>query len=794
LVLILTACLGDPVGPGTLTVDAVGDAATDTLWVGAPGEGIPGGVQLRVTDGAGRPVPGASLEWEAIGRDAHVLKPSTESNPEGLATAGWQLGTNASEEQLLRVLVRTVHHQSEILIRAHAVPHVVSQLRVLTDTPAVLRLGDTLPVRVDAVDPYGNAFPAPDLAVSIFDSTFGSVAGVSVIGGPRRGRSVVRVASHGVGVAFPLKVVQYPAAIIPVSDTIRFSSLGDTLPIAYVVRDDRGRLVADTSTTITVLDSTVARVTNGVVHSHLLGTTTLRLTLDSTVATVVVDVRQVVTTLTIAVAFDNPVLTFPVGAALPLTCRAFDRNGFPVPQNPTFVGSLNGTVTGSGCGDALVQRSGYDTLLFALGTAEARVPVIVATRPDSVGVLRAAQPLTDDPFIRYVGDDFSKPSIVALRPLVAEILQAYGNPSSNLDRAKAIRDWVARTALYHEPSVRPDESTSNLSVLPPGKTWADANANLDDSVRARDIAYWADIGFDGYAILNRLLGTLDPVSGLRADDGLMTHVGGALYRIKDLASYHFFLCGYQVNVLVALWAAAGLHGTQLQTVAHDPAAVFLPDLGRWVYEDPSSNNDYVLDDTGDPLSPEALLTLSAGGQIHRAIPMRIAGPNYDPGVYIQTHTYVGTGTRGFPLIGSRMYTYGTQHWNRVVVIDAPGLENYPPFNDESAYPRVSPEIAFPTLGVVVADLQVSDSVFVVRLGSNLPHSTRFQRRVQGGEWEPVQSEDVLPVGACRVEYRSVDALGNVSASAVLDVWAPRAPMFLSVGGSTTARRQSQLCI
>jgi len=100
-----------------------------------------------------------------------------------------------------------------------------------------------------------------------------------------------------------------------------------------------------------------------------------------------------------------------------------------------------GTVTGNGCGDATIQRSGYDTLVFRDGSAQARVPGLWSTG-DSVAVCSglAARDRRANPF---VGEDLANPSILALRPLLADILADYGNPTSNLDRARAIRDWVA---------------------------------------------------------------------------------------------------------------------------------------------------------------------------------------------------------------------------------------------------------------------------------------------------------------------------------------------------------------
>src|SRR6266704_6069729 len=139
---------------------------------------------------------------------------------------------------------------------------------------------------------------------------------------------------------------------------------------------------------------------------------------------------------------------------------------------------------------------------------------------------------------------------------------------------------------------------------------------------------------DGYAMLDRLLGTLDPATGRRADDGMMAEVEGARYRIRDLATYHYVLCSYQDIMLNALWAAAGLHGMLISTVGHDPAAVFIPELGRWVYEDPEFDDEYLLDGTVDPLSPIDFLTFSSDGQANRLQPKKSAGPTFDPEPYV----------------------------------------------------------------------------------------------------------------------------------------------------------------
>src|SRR5207249_2448307 len=141
------------------------------------------------------------------------------------------------------VLVRRGQEHGELTIRARAVPHVVAQLRVSVDTPAVMRLGDSLPIAVTAVDPFGNAFPAPSPTFSVSDTSMGRISDQSVVAGPRRGRVRIVVASERVTTSIPIDVVQYVAAVHPVIDTLYFTSLNAHRPVQYQLADDKGQIV-----------------------------------------------------------------------------------------------------------------------------------------------------------------------------------------------------------------------------------------------------------------------------------------------------------------------------------------------------------------------------------------------------------------------------------------------------------------------------------------------------------------------------------------------------------------------
>jgi hypothetical protein len=299
-------------------------------------------------------------------------------------------------------------------------------------------------------------------------------------------------------------------------------------------------------------------------------------------------------------------------------------------------------------------------------------------------------------------------------------------------------------------------------------------------------------------MLDRLLGTLDMATGLRADDGLMEHVSGARYRIRDVAAYRYALCTFQSIIAQTLWAAAGLHGLRAATIDHDAAAVFIPESGRWVWEDPTFNDEYLLDGQGEPLSPTDLLTISTSGQSYRLRPTKMAGPTFDPEPYVATWSYLKAGhPEGMLIMGSQLFrnVVGVTGWSgRYVQIDVASLDDAPAiYRDTVSYSRATATDAFPTLGVVVGHAQQVDSVLVLTLASTLPGHAYFERRISGGAWAPVGETDILPIGACRVSYRSIDAVGGISATATIDVWMPRAPDFMSRGSAEGRRQDADYC-
>jgi hypothetical protein len=219
------------------------------------------------------------------------------------------------------------------------------------------------------------------------------------------------------------------------------------------------------------------------------------------------------------------------------------------------------------------------------------------------------------------------PELLALKPLVADIYASYGlNESSPaLERTSALRDWVARNMVHPETRLHPNGSTANSGVLPNGESWESVNAILTADKITTDQKFWDSFRFDGYAMLNTLLGTLDPTTGKRKNDGMMEQIAPGRFRIKDIHTFKYPFCTYQASVLVVLWAAAGFDGMGLSTNGHDPAAVFVPGSG-WIYSDPTFNEEVRSIGTRRALDMPSLLKLVGEGGRSKIRPLKGIGP------------------------------------------------------------------------------------------------------------------------------------------------------------------------
>jgi len=296
-VVVAAGCLADPAGLRSLALTVMSPG--DSLWVGAPGERLPAPLRVRVTDERGAPVSGARVTWTPSGVGAYVVEADSVTGASGLAQAGWVLGTNAADSQYLRITVTSLGREGAGVGRARAVPHVVAHFRFLSDTPAVVHVGDSLVAHVGALDPYGNAFETPQVELESADTGRATCVRSSIIGGPGRGRTWVRMVSQNVRDSFPLQVVQQVATIEPGSPVLLFTSLGAEQTLQYNVLDDHGQVVQDSAVTLSIADTTIASFDGQHVRSLAPGRTVIDLSLGQTTAATIVQVQQISASLTL---------------------------------------------------------------------------------------------------------------------------------------------------------------------------------------------------------------------------------------------------------------------------------------------------------------------------------------------------------------------------------------------------------------------------------------------------------------------------------------------------------------
>jgi hypothetical protein len=258
----------------------------------------------------------------------------------------------------------------------------VVQLVVKRDSILLDALQAVLPVQAVAVDRLGSPVTSATLT---YASANPAVAVVDQSGGVRaiaNGATTVTAIYGSDTSSVVVRVAQRPVRVLLPTDTVRFVALGETQTIQGIAVDSLGYAVSSGVSGLELTDSIVVqKVDSATVRSRANGSTEAVFTVAGLPTRVPVVVSQIPARITATLTHTGSILTTPIGTLLPLTCQAFDRNGYLVPGDPVFVGSVTGTIGGSTCSGTRVQRSGYDTATFALGPATRQIPLVIAASP-----------------------------------------------------------------------------------------------------------------------------------------------------------------------------------------------------------------------------------------------------------------------------------------------------------------------------------------------------------------------------------------------------------------------------
>lgn len=345
--------------------------------------------------------------------------------------------------------------------------------------------------------------------------------------------------------------------------------------------------------------------------------------------------------------------------------------------------------------------------------------------------------------------DPSHPLVAAHRPLALDIIADYSSPVDGADRVRAIVDWVARTAIHGHSELRAGMSpTDNVATLPIGTDWTDVQAHLTEAKQEADNVYWATFGHDAAAMLNVLLGTLQP-DGTRLNDGTMEHVSGSLYRYKTIADIRSVWCSWQHDMCTLLLATLGYPSMLASIIGHDPLRVQYGDRGEWGYFCATYNESYELTGGSAPLD---LLDLRDVGPAAVAS-TKHGGPSWDPTQYV-TASYLGDHPIGWPevaiVLDSRIVPLGAAN-RRTRVVESPSLDTSGLFD---GYVRCSERVARPYFGAYLRGLPLAGRF---KAESNWPGTISFVQLVSGS-W--VASNQLGFVEPNPVEIAPLDVNGQ----------------------------------
>lgn len=268
-----------------------------------------------------------------------------------------------------------------------SVPVTVVQLpsRVVAvgDTLRFESLGAVQSLGATVVDRLGAAIAGLSLEYSAVDTSIATVTNQGQVHARRNGVTLVQVRGAGDSLQIIILVQQRAVRVVTRSDSLHFVALGDIGVVDAVPIDSLGSpLLGAGVDGIEVLDTTVLKVLDSVtVRANGNGHTIVRFSSAGLPVELPATVSQAPDTIAVSVTDTSPILSLPLGASVPVTCRPLDRNGYAVPIAVMVDASEAGRWTGTTCGDLHVQSSGIETMVFRAGSLATLVSVALAVRP-----------------------------------------------------------------------------------------------------------------------------------------------------------------------------------------------------------------------------------------------------------------------------------------------------------------------------------------------------------------------------------------------------------------------------
>ena len=176
VLLVIAGCSRSSPPTGPVVVPASITKVSGDIQTGTVGNVLPSDLVVRVLDASGNPVSNARVQWEAGAGSGSPQPTVTFTNSDGVTSSKWTLGQVAGNAQL----TAQVGGVLPAVFSATALPGAPAQVVSLPDA-AELNVGDTLRVRSNVRDQFGNEVQGQTVTYSTPDGSIASVDNTGLV-------------------------------------------------------------------------------------------------------------------------------------------------------------------------------------------------------------------------------------------------------------------------------------------------------------------------------------------------------------------------------------------------------------------------------------------------------------------------------------------------------------------------------------------------------------------------------------------------------------------------------------
>ena len=213
---LLTACGGDKnsttTGPGP--EPAALRAQSGSSQTGTVGSVLATALSVLVTDGSGKPIVGARVEWDAAAGSGSVSPSASSTDSRGIAQAIWTLGTVSGTARA----TAQVSGVNPVVFSATALPGAAAAV-IASPELVNLGVGDTIRVRATVRDRFGNDLSAETVGFSSLDPAIAAISADGLV-------SAVAVGNARIVATSGARADTVPVLVLPAGA----SACGSTAP------------------------------------------------------------------------------------------------------------------------------------------------------------------------------------------------------------------------------------------------------------------------------------------------------------------------------------------------------------------------------------------------------------------------------------------------------------------------------------------------------------------------------------------------------------------------------------